>query len=956
MITVKVSKTDIQIEGSFEPVTSGAVNSFKCEFAFGEAWDGMSKTATFRAGKRSVSVIIPDDGLLTIPWEVLEYEGVDLYVGVTGMAGYDTPERTDDIVLPTVWAMIGTVRNGASVCGFGQPATPGLYEQIMIDIAGIKRDKQDKLHGKAGQVVGFDEDGNAVAQDTPGGGTVTVDVNGTETLEPGMEATVDNVGDEKDARLAFGIPSGADYNVCTEPLTGIIANGALFDVTMSRLHRPPVITGSYEEGWRVSDVIMAVVNGEPSVPEMSGRTAVAILRSLIAGSPPGTTRDECKASIMRGKQTYTIAAYIETTGGEGPAGSDGENGKDGSDGKDAIFCTRSIGVDHVPEVGDRFDISEESINRTPDAGEVFPAFMHGIGAAAGRSWICFVYKEPFGSIVSGRMDITIDSVTETTGMDGEPGEDGVSYLAYNDIIDDIPDANKMIDVASKYFSRPAEVGETFFGSFANVSAGYSAIGILRVMDYVAPSAGMEDAMSSVEVLEFVETSGVPAVFGRAVYGTRFDFSSTHGNITLYDSGTTPRPGWQPFFNVAPPKFAEYKSGDDTVWRYDAKQKAVVVLETTDKETKAKDTYIAYLSNMEISGEFMGSGMWDYTLSAYVSEHVKLTGVPGKDGPEGPAGPPALVYEGVAVYSSDPVGIDAPISLFNRAPIVDDHIVFTARGEGDAAGKSWTCTGTVSDVSDSYAHVQVTSYVETTGNPGPVGKPALVCTCAVTFTTEPKDFDMPSSLFNRTPEDDDSFTFVAKGDGDMAGRSWICTAIVIDSSDPSSIACAIAQSVETTGLQNPFAMSSSATYFEFTLPTHGGRTEAIDITNEQFESILENGVLFRIEHEKQAKRVFVCDVINGLSTADHYIEDAAFYDTEGMIIVRSFVHTKSEGSAEILVSCYGLSKTSARSAFEQSSVDINGEKYSVSYSGPNREIFMSDSAEYFSDVNIKLGII
>lgn len=88
-----------------EPLTSGSVNVNRVEFAFSPEWEGLTKTAVFRAGKVTRELLLPDSLECLIPWEVLEKSGEQLYAGVCGTRG-------GELVLPTVWAHLGTVQEG----------------------------------------------------------------------------------------------------------------------------------------------------------------------------------------------------------------------------------------------------------------------------------------------------------------------------------------------------------------------------------------------------------------------------------------------------------------------------------------------------------------------------------------------------------------------------------------------------------------------------------------------------------------------------------------------------------------------------------------------------------------------------------------------------------------------------------------------------------------------------
>ena len=90
-------------------ITSGTVG-LPAEFTFDSTWEGLRKTAIFKAcdEKRSVDNI---EAETTVPWEVLKKPGVWLSVGVTG-------ESEDGaIVIPTVWANVGLIKPGANTEG-----------------------------------------------------------------------------------------------------------------------------------------------------------------------------------------------------------------------------------------------------------------------------------------------------------------------------------------------------------------------------------------------------------------------------------------------------------------------------------------------------------------------------------------------------------------------------------------------------------------------------------------------------------------------------------------------------------------------------------------------------------------------------------------------------------------------------------------------------------------------
>ena len=107
-----------------EPVTSGSVNVYQVQFEFSEDWEGLTKTAVFEAGGESRSVLLDGSGLCAIPWEVLAAPKRELRAGVYGARG-------GDMVLPTVWANLGVILEGAAPAGELYPPTPELWQQAL---------------------------------------------------------------------------------------------------------------------------------------------------------------------------------------------------------------------------------------------------------------------------------------------------------------------------------------------------------------------------------------------------------------------------------------------------------------------------------------------------------------------------------------------------------------------------------------------------------------------------------------------------------------------------------------------------------------------------------------------------------------------------------------------------------------------------------------------------------
>ncbi len=113
-----------------ELLVEGAVNVNIVQFVFSSDWDGLTKTAVFQAGSDKYSVLLDESNEAPIPWEVLQNPRRTLYAGVYGTNG-------ESLVLPTIWASLGTIQEGANPGQDTQPPTPSVYEQILAEIGNL---------------------------------------------------------------------------------------------------------------------------------------------------------------------------------------------------------------------------------------------------------------------------------------------------------------------------------------------------------------------------------------------------------------------------------------------------------------------------------------------------------------------------------------------------------------------------------------------------------------------------------------------------------------------------------------------------------------------------------------------------------------------------------------------------------------------------------------------------
>lgn len=193
-----------------EPVTSGSVNVYEAAFEFSEDWAGLEKTAVFRAGEKSASVMLGSSGACVIPWEVLATPGKRLEAGIYGVRGAE-------VVLPTVWADLGYILTGAAPGEEARPPTPDLWEQELakkgdgLDYDGLtlrlkSGDKTlssvDIVGGGGGGVVykfghGLKQDGVNVSVDAvsdfKGDNTLPMTAAGVQTTVGNIEALLETI-------------------------------------------------------------------------------------------------------------------------------------------------------------------------------------------------------------------------------------------------------------------------------------------------------------------------------------------------------------------------------------------------------------------------------------------------------------------------------------------------------------------------------------------------------------------------------------------------------------------------------------------------------------------------------------------------------------------------------------------------------------------------------------------
>ena len=123
-----------------EPLTSGMVGQ-TIHFEYSHDFDGLAITAVFTDGKNTVNVANPGNECI-IPHEVLTTVGATVKVGIYAVKG-------DELVIPTVYAIIGTVLKGANPNegSSGSPTIPmwSQIQEIIGDLNDLETEAKNNL-------------------------------------------------------------------------------------------------------------------------------------------------------------------------------------------------------------------------------------------------------------------------------------------------------------------------------------------------------------------------------------------------------------------------------------------------------------------------------------------------------------------------------------------------------------------------------------------------------------------------------------------------------------------------------------------------------------------------------------------------------------------------------------------------------------------------------------------
>ena len=350
------------------------------------------------------TVILNDDGDCKVPWEVIEHpgafsvsafcvsvhtaQGVMVPVEETPYDPGETPPDPSPDVYTQLTQMVqealdtaNSVREDANAGEFnGAPGPVGPYYEPNVDDAGD---------------ISWENNGGLPNPPTknikgPKGDAATIEISGTETGNPGTDASVVNEGTKGDARFRFTIPRGDEGKAATIEVGKVTAsdpgskpqvtnagteNAAVLDFVLPRGQTGPT-------GQAATVEVESTITGQPGTQanvENVGTTGAARLRFTI---PRGDTGENGVTPTLSAGNVETLEPDQPATAsvtGEGPAyqinlgiprGQTGAQGTPGQNGEDGQTPTISLGSVTTLDPGQEAtaEITGETPNLTLNLG------------------------------------------------------------------------------------------------------------------------------------------------------------------------------------------------------------------------------------------------------------------------------------------------------------------------------------------------------------------------------------------------------------------------------------------------------------------------------------------------------------------------------------------------------------------------------------------------------------
>lgn len=158
----------------------------------GEGWEGLTITATFHPPSGDpVRVLVPEDGLLDVPWEATASTGRSCRGKIVFAGVADGVQRIS-------CDLIYTVKLHAPVEGNESSATPELLDQVLAEVQAVREAVAGELS------LAIEEAVEEYFEKNPPAGTSDITING-QTADEGGNFIINTVSDTEIAQLSAAL-------------------------------------------------------------------------------------------------------------------------------------------------------------------------------------------------------------------------------------------------------------------------------------------------------------------------------------------------------------------------------------------------------------------------------------------------------------------------------------------------------------------------------------------------------------------------------------------------------------------------------------------------------------------------------------------------------------------------------------------------------------------------------
>ena len=372
MIIITCKKAFAQANCRTAFLTAGMSRAETVRFVFSDDWCGLSKTAVFTDGAKTVDVLPPgwDGDTVPIPHEILTTAGRTARVGVYGT-------NASGVVLPTVWATLGKVQPAAEPSG--DPSTdPTLpvwaqLQEIIGDLADLTTKAKENLVAAINEAAKTGSGGAGSIDLRTADGYIQYSNDGGATWE-NLIALADLKGEKGDtgAPGPQGVPGEQGPQGETGPAGPQGETGPAGPQGETGPAGPQGETGPAGPQGKTGP---AGQDGAPGKDGSPGKDGTDGAPGQDGFSPSASVAETATgATITITDKTGTTTAEVKN-GKDGAPGKDGTNGKDGAPGADGAPGTPGTngtdgkdGTTFTPSVSAAGDLSWSN-----DGGKANPA-------------------------------------------------------------------------------------------------------------------------------------------------------------------------------------------------------------------------------------------------------------------------------------------------------------------------------------------------------------------------------------------------------------------------------------------------------------------------------------------------------------------------------------------------------------------------------------------------------